>query len=223
MAQDVVIWGSGGHARELADLIEAINQDTRRLNLLGFVDDASSRHGQMILDDRSVLGGIDWLKAQTRRPSVVLGVGASAARARVAQRLAALNVEFPSLIHPSALVTRHSSLGIGAVVCAFAVVNNRASLGDHVHLNISSSVSHDCRVGSFCTLAPGARLTGTVTLAEGCDLGAACTVIPGRTVGEWTIVGAGAVVVDDVAPNATVVGVPARVVGERPSGWQREC
>lgn len=223
MVQDVVIWGSGGHARELADLIEAINQDTRRWNLLGFVDDEPSRHGQMILGDRCVLGGIEWLQAQTRRPSVVLGIGASAARARVARRLTGLDVEFPSLIHPSALVTRHASLGIGAVVCGFAVVNNRASLGDHVHLNISSSVSHDCRVGSFCTLAPGARLTGAVTLADGCDLGASCTVIPGRVVGEWTIVGAGAVVVDDVVPNATVVGVPARVVGERRSGWQHEC
>jgi len=223
MVQDVVIWGSGGHARELADLIEAINQDTHRWNVLGFVDDEASRHGQMILDDRSVLGGVEWLRAQTRRPSVVLGIGVSASRARVAGRLAELDVEFPSLIHPSAVVTRHASLGIGAVVCAFAVVNNRASLGDHVHLNISSSVSHDCRVGSFCTLAPGARLTGTVTLAEGCDLGAACTVIPGRVVGEWTSVRAGAVVTTDVAPNATVVGVPARVVSERPPGWQREC
>ena len=52
---------------------------------------------------------------------------------------------------------------------------------------------------------------------------ASSTVIPGRVVGEWTIVGAGAVVIDDVAPNATVVGVPARVVGERPAGWQHEC
>jgi len=223
MVQDVVIWGSGGHARELADLIEAMNQDTRRLNLLGFIDDESARHGQPILEGRLVLGGIEWLRARTRPPAVVLGIGASAARARVARRLAGLDVEFPSLIHPAALVTRHTSLGIGAVVCAFAVVNNHASLGDHVHLNISSSVSHDCRVGSFCTLAPGARLTGTVTLAEGCDLGASCTVIPGRRVGEWTIVGAGAVVIDDVAPNATVVGVPARVVSARPPGWQHEC
>ena len=38
-------------------------------------------------------------------------------------------------------------------------------------------------------------------------------VLPGLTIGAGAIVGAGAVVIADVAPGATVVGVPARIVG----------
>jgi acetyltransferase-like isoleucine patch superfamily enzyme len=45
-------------------------------------------------------------------------------------------------------------------------------------------------------------------------------VVQGLQIGAWSIVGAGAVVIDDVEANTTVAGCPARVIASRPAGWQ---
>jgi UDP-2-acetamido-3-amino-2,3-dideoxy-glucuronate N-acetyltransferase len=48
---------------------------------------------------------------------------------------------------------------------------------------------------------------------RGASLGANCTIICGITIGEYSFVGAGAVVTKDVKPFALVVGVPAKQIG----------
>jgi acetyltransferase-like isoleucine patch superfamily enzyme len=52
------------------------------------------------------------------------------------------------------------------------------------------------------------------TIRRGAYLGLRSTILAGVTVGEYAVVGAGAVVVEDVPPYTMVVGVPARVVRE---------
>lgn len=48
---------------------------------------------------------------------------------------------------------------------------------------------------------------------RGASVGANATVVCGATLGAYCLVGAGAVVKDDVAPHAVVVGAPARCIG----------
>lgn len=52
----------------------------------------------------------------------------------------------------------------------------------------------------------------------GCDLGTAGPLFREK-IGSWVIVGAGAVVINDVACDVTVVGAPAKVIKTRQSGW----
>ena len=49
---------------------------------------------------------------------------------------------------------------------------------------------------------------------EGASLGAGCVIVCGVTIGEWAMVGAGAVVTKDVPDYALVMGCPAKIVGE---------
>lgn len=53
---------------------------------------------------------------------------------------------------------------------------------------------------------------------EGATIGANSTIVCGNTIGRWAIVGAGAVVTNDVPDYAVVVGIPAKI-----SGWACEC
>jgi len=71
-------------------------------------------------------------------------------------------------------------------------------------------VDHECEIGAFVHLAPGVALAGRVRVGEGAFLGIGARVIPGRGIGAWAVVGAGAVVLDDVPDGVTVAGVPAR-------------
>ena len=62
------------------------------------------------------------------------------------------------------------------------------------------------------TYAPAPRLAGRVTVESGAFVGIGATVIQHVRVGYEAVVGAGAVVISDVAPMSTVVGVPAREI-----------
>jgi acyl-[acyl carrier protein]--UDP-N-acetylglucosamine O-acyltransferase len=79
-----------------------------------------------------------------------------------------------------------------------------------VIVNTGATVDHDCRLGDFVHVAPGAHLCGGVTVDEGALLGVGCAVAPGVRIGAWATVGAAAAVVADVPAGATVIGVPAQ-------------
>jgi sugar O-acyltransferase (sialic acid O-acetyltransferase NeuD family) len=219
VTEDLVIVGTGGHAREMLDVVEAINADRRRYNLLGFLDDAPERRGTSVRDSE-VLGGVEWLAERPgSRPLVVVGIGNPAVRRRVALRVARTGARSPTLVHPSASLTRRVTVGEGSILTARVVVTTDVRLGAHVHANIGVTVSHDCVIGDFATLAPGVHLAGNVLLGEGCDIGIGAVVIPSVRIGAWVVVGAGAVAIEPVPNNAIVVGVPARVIKTRPAGW----
>jgi serine acetyltransferase len=74
---------------------------------------------------------------------------------------------------------------------------------------------HDCRVGAFATLSPGVHLSGNNVLEPSVFVGTGAVTVQGLPdrpleIGRGAVIGAGAVVIRNVAAGATVVGVPAR-------------
>jgi len=206
----IVVFGSGGHAREIADVVRACIDSGQAFDLLGFLDDDERRHG-MSLVDLPVLGGQPWLHDHPD-VAVVLGVGSPASKRRIATQLQERQARFASVVHPRAEITRYVELGPGVVITAGVVLTNRIVLGAHVHLNRLCTVGHDCVVGDYCHIAPGAVLSGNVSLGEGCEIGTGASIIQDLRIGAWSVVGAGAAVVRDLPAGVTAVGVPARVI-----------
>jgi acetyltransferase-like isoleucine patch superfamily enzyme len=76
---------------------------------------------------------------------------------------------------------------------------------------------HDCTIGDFVTLAPGALVNGAVEIGDGAYVGAGAVIKQGaagapRRIGAGAVIGMGAVVTRDVADGETVVGNPARTL-----------
>lgn len=218
--RDLVIFGTGGSAREVHQLAEDVNADRATWNVLGFLDDDVSKEGGVV-HGLPVLGRREWLAA--RSVAVALGVGSSAARWRLFRDLSTLNprIEYPTLVHPLASIGDRSELGAGSIVCAGSVLTTDLKVGNHVMLNLACTVSHDSCLEDFVTCAPGVNISGAVTVGEGCDLGTGATVIQGISIGSWAVLGAGAVVVRDIPSNVTAVGMPATSIKERAEGWYR--
>ena len=219
MDEDIVVIGTGGHGREMMDVAEAMIADGARWRIAGFLDDDASRHGT-IVEGHPVLGSTSWLTDRPPSTRYILGIGQPAARRRVVARLAEFGVRAVGVVHPSAIVSRHAALGEACAIMARSVVSNRVRLGAHVHVNLAATISHDCEVGDFATLAPGAHLAGNVRVEEGCDIGIGAIAIQGVTIGAWSILGAGAVAIASVPRDVTAVGVPVRVSNQRAAGWQ---
>lgn len=216
----LVLVGAGGHAREQRELIRAINAVAPRYAIEGFVVDRGYPAPGEKLRELPVLGGLDWLEAHRDEVAVVCAIGDSADRARMVARLRALGARFETLVHPGAIVSGTAELGEGAIVCAGAILTADLAIGAHSHVGAGSIVSHDCVLEDFVSLSPACHLAGAVHVERGARLGIGTTVRDRVTLGAWCITGAGAVVIANVAPNTTVVGVPARTVATRPAGWQ---
>ena len=221
-ARQVVIIGAGGHAREIADIIEARRNAGDAIEVIGYLVEAAYGHPGPQPNDLPILGGIDWLASRADGVSVVCGIGAPQVRIRLVREASAQGAQFVSAIHPSAIQGRGVTLGFGVVLAAGAVVTNSIAIGDHAHINVASTVSHDTKLGDFATLSPGVNLSGGVVVGQGSMIGTGATVLPGVRIGDWSIVGAGAVVTKDVAANSTAAGVPARAIASRTPGWHLE-
>lgn len=215
----IAIIGAGGGSRDVADIVDACQFAGMPYVMLGYITDPQFVAPGIILNDKPVLGGFDWLAEHHAYIDVLCGVGAPEIRRKLVLRAAAVDANFCTLIHPSVLKTRWVDAGIGSSIGAGCILTNQIKIGDHVQINIGCTLSHDTIVEDYVTLSPGVHLAGNVIVEEGCFIGMGVSCIEKRRIGAWSIIGAGAVIIDDVPPNSTVVGVPGKVIKTRLEGW----
>ena len=148
----------------------------------------------------------------------VIGIGEGGIRKAIAERFKD-QLRFTNLIHPSAtfgLAQREVIESCtGSIIAAGVRLTRGISVGDFCIFNQNVTVAHDCIVGNYVHIAPGANVSGNVYLRDGCWVGAGAVINQGSQtkkleVGVNAVVGSGAVVIDDCDPDAVYVGVPAK-------------
>lgn len=203
-----VIVGCGGHGRVVLDIL----LNAGRHQVIGFVDSDPEVIGRRI-DGLKVLGYPDELRALRSAFDIdcaVVGVGNNGARRSLAQTVEQAGLRLANAIHPSANLAHNVTLGRNVVVAAGALVCAHCQIGDSVILNTGCIVDHESMIGTATHICPGSRLAGRVTVESGAFVGIGATVTQSLRIGYESVIGAGAVVIRDVAPMTTVVGVPAR-------------
>lgn len=215
MTKKFVIIGAGGFAREVLDIFEACNAAGSAYEVLGYLVEKPYGQPGTIINGKPILGDIDWLSKHASEAQVICGVGDPAVRKRLVDTAHSQGASFGSVIHPSAILTQRVNMGEGIVIAAGCIFTNQIRVGDHVHVNLGCTVGHDTELKDFSTLAPGVHVSGRVTIGEGCYLGSGVNIVDRITVGAWSVIGAGSVVIADIPPHTTAVGVPAKVVKSR--------
>lgn len=215
---EVVIVGAGGSGREtyslLRDVVTQSNSPTKSpITFRGFLSvdapdrDLLKRLGGAFLGDPSnvverIPNACDW--------SYSLGIGNANHRRAMDGVLLQQGLHQMTLIHPTAQIGPDVVVGEGGVICANSVITTNVRIGISAQLNIGCVVGHDARIGDYVTLAQSVNIAGNVTIGDGATIFTSAVVLPGVTIGEGSTVGAGAVVIKDVAPDTTVVGIPAK-------------
>lgn len=87
-------------------------------------------------------------------------------------------------------------------------------IGDGTKIDATVFVAHNVQIGRDCAIVAGAVICGSVVLEDGVYVGPGAIIRDHVTVGEGSLVGMGAVVTKDVPAGVTVMGSPARDVGE---------
>ena len=197
----LIIVGAGGHGKVIAD--SAIKNGYTDI---GFVDDNAT--GECM--GFSVTGTCaDIEKLNDGNTDFVIGIGNNTTRKMIAEKY---DVNWITLIHPSAQIAVNASIGKGTVVMAGAVVNACATVGEHCIINSSAVVEHDNSLENYVHISPGVKLGGTVAVGEQTHIGIGATVSNNIAICSDCFIGAGAVVVRDIKDIGTYAGIPVRKI-----------
>lgn len=206
---DIIIYGAGGHAKVIIDIIE----QSGRHSIAGLVDDTGSVRELMGYPVASTIG----CYLDRGIASGVVAIGDNWLRCQVAQKIlaACCGFQFVTAVHPSARLARGVEVGAGTVVMAGCNINPAAGIGRHCIINTGTNVDHDCRIGDFASLAPGVTLGGNVTVGSFSAIGLGASLIQKMTIGCHSVVGAGSVVTRPLPDLVVAYGVPCKAVRER--------
>jgi sugar O-acyltransferase (sialic acid O-acetyltransferase NeuD family) len=202
----VIIIGYSGHAYVVLDIFENIG-----LEILGYMDHEKKDSNPYGL---SFLGREDDPDAMRffSNSHFFVSIGSNTLRASVFLKLSMRGFEGVNALHPSAIIGRHVSMGIGNMLAANVTVNSMSVIGSGVIINSGAVVDHECHLADYVHVAPGAVLAGNVSVGESSFIGAQAVIKEGVSIGKNAIVGAGAVVIRDIPDGSKIAGNPARII-----------
>jgi serine O-acetyltransferase len=151
---------------------------------------------------------------QIARLAVVSDAFLGQALYRAKARLQALRVPLlPRLAHRLAMIVAQISIGDPVVLePGIYIIHGQVVLDGLVDVGAGTVI------GPFVTVGLRAGHVRGATIGRSVSIGTGAKLIGEVRVGEGAQIGANSVVVSDVPAGATVVGAPARVVGEGPNG-----
>ncbi len=205
----LLIIGGGGHSTVVIDTALA----TKKFTKISFVDDDEDRVFEKKLNFAEYLGNCE----NALKPYIVndyknvfIALGNNQSRYYWYQKLLNLQYEFPTLLHPRAIVSEFSTVEMGSIILANAVIQANTKIGKFSIINTSANVDHDCNIGDFSHMAPGVNIAGGVSIGKNCFVGTGASLIPNINVGCNVIVGAGSTVLNDLKDGITAFGNPAK-------------
>jgi sugar O-acyltransferase (sialic acid O-acetyltransferase NeuD family) len=206
--QPLVIVSAGAFGREVACMVEQINAVKPQWNLLGLVDNYLTTG--CTIEGHRILGPVSILDKMELNPWLVIAIGDPTARKQLAGQLS--HFKFATLIHPSVIHGDLITVGKGSIICAGTIITTNVTIGEHCIVNLGCRIGHDSCLGDFASLMPGVNLAGNVVVREGCYFGLNACVMNNTTIGKWSKVGMGAVVIKDIPPRTVSVTTPSRIL-----------
>lgn len=208
--KNLIIIGAGSFGREVLHWAWDCDAHGRDWKVGGFIDDNLQAVADFDLD----VPVINTVKDYQPQPAdvFVCAVGIPKVKKHLVDTIAQRGGQFINVIHPSVIVAPQAELGVGIVLCPRVTVSCNTVIGDHVGVNVNSVISHDAKIEAYAVLSNFCDMTGKTTLKEGAFMGSHATLLPSVCVGQWAVVGAGAVAIKDVPANSTLYGAPGRKV-----------
>ena len=211
--EDIVLIGAGGHCRSVIDSIEVLGQYR-----IAAITDMPPHIGNDVLGycveytDQDLP---ELFRRGIKNAFITIGTSSTASmkmKEQLFNRIKEIGFSCPSVIDPSAVLSRHIQIDEGVFIAKQCSVNVGVKVGCQAVLNTACIVDHDCFIDSFSFVAPGVTLSGNVGIGRCSFVGAGSTVIQGITIGHHSLIGAGSVVVKNIPENVVAYGNPCRVI-----------
>jgi sugar O-acyltransferase (sialic acid O-acetyltransferase NeuD family) len=203
----LLIVGAGGHGKVVADTAVEMG----KWENVAFVDDRYLQLKTVLT--RPVIGNILQTPLFLAEYSdIIVAIGSNSLRFELLRRFRNMGFYLPTLVHPTAFISRSATIGAGSVVFAQVAVNAGTQLGMGSIVNTGATIDHDCVVGDGVHISPGAHLAGEVQIGNCSWIGIGSSILQQISIGENVIVGAGAAITVNIPRDVTVVGVPGKII-----------
>lgn len=204
----LLILGARPYSLAFADAFE----DVTHFEIAGFVENRERDRAGTLHGGRMIYW-IDDLPRFRDTHQVICGL-ATTFRDQFITPVKAMGLIFATLVHPTANVSRRSTLGEGANINIGSTIAGFTTVGRHVQVNRGVTIGHHAVIEDFVTIGPGVNLAGNCHVGAHTYVGIGATIIDGIKIGRHCVIGAGAVVTQDLPDRVLAVGVPAKIVKE---------
>lgn len=205
MEKKYCIFGAGGFGREvLCCLIDSLPGLNIGKDVCFMVSDDSTAEGE--------INGVKVIPFSSFHPEkhqILIAVGDPQARKKIVSAFPA-ETTYASIIHPSVVISKWVEIGEGSIITAGSILTCNIRLGRHTHLNLHTTIGHDCSTGDFFTTAPGANISGNCEFGD-CDyIGTNASLRQGLSICSNVTIGMGAVVLKSISEQGTYIGNPLK-------------
>lgn len=214
---NIIIIGASGHGNVILDCLEKEG----KYKVIGFID--SFKKKGLSHNGYPVLGteyDLPYIISAYNIEGGIIAIGDNWQRKLMGDRIRAISPDFNYIttVHPTAVVGRRTRIGSGSVLLAGAVVNSGSIIGKFCFLNTNSSLGHDGIIGDYSSLAPRVATGGNLILGCFSALCLGANIIENVEIGNHTVVGAGALVLNHIPSMVVAFGTPATVIRKRKVG-----
>lgn len=207
--KNVIFVGAGEYAESVYD-----SMPKEQYYLVGFVDE--TKRGMHI--GKPILASSIEQVPNFREFAYFISIGDVEPRKRMFEEVKRLGLEVINIVDKTAVISDSVQIGIGNYIGKMAVINIGTVIGDNNMINSKALIEHHCTIKNHTRIATATVMNGDVFLEDGVYLGSMACCIGHQRFGGFSIVGAGAVVLGDIEPYCTVVGIPAKVIKRRSVG-----
>jgi len=203
----MILIGYSGHSYVINGILHALGVKTT-----GYCDNEEKIFNPLSLKYFGKEMSDSGIKALTQ-DDFFIATGNNIIRRSIFDNLAVRGLLPVNAVHPTSTIDYTVQIAShGVMIAANVTINAFAKIGAGAICNTYSIIEHECLVGDFAHIGPGAVLCGNVKVGENSFIGAKSVVREGITIGKNSIIGAGSVVVKNVPDNVKVVGNPARIL-----------
>ena len=203
--KNIVIIGTGALAADMTEYIENTHSDEAEgLLIKGYIDYGYNieKYWKRYRFAKPVLNDIDNYEIKDDEYYVV-GIADIQFRKKMINKVLEKGGKFINIIHPTAILPRNFSIGVGNFIGPNSIIGPNAQIGDFNLLLSYSMISHDCLIGDNNVFA-SALLSGHVKVGHDNYFGARSTVIPHIGIGNRNTIQAGMTVHNDIADDTVI-------------------
>ncbi|MDA8413283.1 MAG: acetyltransferase [Desulfobacteraceae bacterium] len=213
MPKKLLLFPFGGNAREALLSVFAMNGRNTEWEVLGFIDDDQSRHGNECCGIK-VLGGREILN-ETPDAFVLAVPGSPTSYPKRNKVIGSLNLDesrFATIIHPSVVVSPDAKIGYNTVIMPNAVISCGVTIGNHCIILPNTVISHDSIVGDYSCFGSNISISGSVRIGSSCYVGSGTKMRENVSIGDRTLVGLGSNVITNIEADVVAAGSPAKTI-----------
>ncbi|TXG77043.1 acetyltransferase [Candidatus Dojkabacteria bacterium] len=206
----ISVIGAGGFAREVLSYL------SEHAHVKAYVSDEFFERGKTItfsnMYECTTISILPLSELDPDYEDVVVAIGDPKSRQKIVQEHPEFN--YATLIANYNFYTYgiNNVIGRGTIICPGTIVTTNVSIGNHVHLNLQTTVGHDTVLGDFVTTAPGAKISGNCNIGKRVYIGTNASIKEKIDICDDAVIGLNAGVVKSITEAGTYVGTPVKKI-----------